>query len=78
MVIALTGGITRTVKVIEVLERRIGAKLVSRYFEDQTPPSEYEKPRDPSFAPVGKRPRGTGRPTKKERRLLGSFFGLED
>jgi len=76
IVIALTGEITRTVKVLAGLERRVGAKVVSRYFEDLTPPSEYEK--RPSFAPVGKRPKGTGRPTKKERRLLGSFFGLEE
>jgi hypothetical protein len=27
---------------------------------------------------MGKRPKGAGRPTKKERRLLGSFFGLEE
>jgi ribosome-associated heat shock protein Hsp15 len=78
IVVALTGEITRTVKVVEVLERRIGAKLVSRYLEDLTPPAEYEKPREASLAPVGRRPKGTGRPTKKERRLLGSFFGLEE
>jgi ribosome-associated heat shock protein Hsp15 len=78
VVVALTGEMTRTVKVVGVLERRVGAKVVSRYLEDLTPPSEYEKPRDPSFAPIGQRPKGAGRPTKKERRLLGSFFGLDD
>jgi len=78
LVVAITGEITRTVKVLEVLERRIGPKLVSRYLEDLTPPAEDQKPRELSLAPMGKRPKGAGRPTKKERRLLGSFFGLEE
>lgn len=76
--VALTGEIERTVKVIQVLENRIGAKLVPNYLEDLTPASEYEKPREKQFAPVGLRPKGAGRPTKKERRILGSFFGLEE
>jgi ribosome-associated heat shock protein Hsp15 len=75
---ALAGAITRTVKVLGVLENRIGTKLVPRYLEDLTPPSEYEKPRKKVFAPMGQRPKGAGRPTKKERRMLGSFFGLEE
>jgi ribosome-associated heat shock protein Hsp15 len=77
-VIALAGEITRTVKVLDVLERRIGPKLVSRYLEDLTPPAEYARARDKAAAPVGARPKGTGRPTKKERRILGSFFGLDE
>jgi ribosome-associated heat shock protein Hsp15 len=75
---ALTGEITRTVKVLAVLENRIGAKLVRRYLEDLTPPAEYEKSRGQMPAPTGQRPKGAGRPTKKDRRLLGSFFGLDD
>jgi len=75
---ALAGEITRTVKVLDVLEHRIGPKLVSRYLEDLTPPSEYAKAREKAAAPVGARPKGAGRPTKKERRILGSFFGLDE
>jgi ribosome-associated heat shock protein Hsp15 len=75
---ALAGEINRTVKVLAVLENRIGAKLVPRYLEDLTPPSEYEKQKEKTVAPIGQRPRGAGRPTKKDRRLLGSFFGLDD
>lgn len=78
VITALTGEITRTVKVLAVLENRVGAKLVSRYLEDLTPPSEYEKPREKTFAPTGQRPKGAGRPTKKERRVLGGFFGLDE
>ena len=75
---ALAGEINRTVKVLAVLENRVGAKLVPRYLEDLTPPAEYEKQREKALAPAGQRAPGTGRPTKKERRLLGSFFGLDE
>lgn len=75
---ALTGEINRTVKVIAVLESRVGAKLVPSYLEDQTPAAEYEKPRGKHLAPIGLRPKGAGRPTKKDRRKLGSFFGLDE
>ncbi len=75
---ALTGEIHRTVKVTAVLENRIGAKLVSQYLEDLTPAAEYEKPREKYVAPSGLRPKGAGRPTKKDRRMLGSFFGLDE
>lgn len=78
ILVALTGEIERTVKVIAVLESRVGAKLVPSYLEDLTPASEYEKPREKQFAPIGLRPKGAGRPTKKERRVLGSFFGLDE
>ena len=75
---ALTGEIQRTVKVLAPLENRIGAKLVPTYLEDLTPQAEYEKPREKLSAPVGQRVKGAGRPTKRERRVLGSFFGLEE
>ena len=75
LIVASTGEITRSVKVIALLEARVGAKLVPRYLEDLTPPEEYEKRREKSFAPVGLRPKGAGRPTKRDRRVLESFFG---
>ena len=75
LVNALLGEITRTVKVRAVLERRVGAKAVAEYLEDLTPQSEYEKPREKIFAPTGLRPKGAGRPTKRDRRVLTSFFG---
>ena len=77
-VVALAAEIQRTVKVLAVLENRVGAKLVSQYLEDQTPAAEYEKLKLRQTGPGGLRPKGAGRPTKKERRILGGFFGLED
>ena|GEM_PF-28343 len=75
MVNAHLGPITRTVKVLAALKRRVGAKAVSAYLEDLTPQSEYQKPREQQLAPKGLRPKGAGRPTKRERRVLTSFFG---
>jgi ribosome-associated heat shock protein Hsp15 len=72
---AVTGPITRTVRVMALLEQRVGAALVKDYLEDLTPASEYEKPREPDFAPGGFRPKGSGRPTKRDRRRIEGFFG---
>lgn len=65
------GAITRTIKVVEILERRIGAKEVLNYMEDLTPQEEYDKLKQIAEAT---RDRGTGRPTKKERRDIDGFF----
>jgi len=55
--------------VIEPIEKRVGAKIVDTYVEDITPEEELHKleMQDDFFV---KRDRGTGRPTKKDRRLL--------
>jgi ribosome-associated heat shock protein Hsp15 len=63
---------TRTFKVLQVLERRVGAAAAKEYTEDQTPASEWEKPRESYFHPFA-RPKGSGRPTKKERRQLDAL-----
>jgi ribosome-associated heat shock protein Hsp15 len=73
MVQIRTGGITRTVKVLQLLEHRVGAGLVKDYAEDHTPDSEYEKLRASRLEPLFYRPKGAGRPTKKERRALDDF-----
>jgi ribosome-associated heat shock protein Hsp15 len=70
---ARTGEITRTVKVLQCLENRVGAALVKNYAEDHTPAAEYEKGCEPRFQPLFQRPKGAGRPTKKERRKMDSF-----
>ena len=61
---------TRTLKVIDIPPSRIGAPLVPQFAEDLTPPEELEKSRirEPAFP--GWRPRGTGRPTKRDRREI--------
>ena len=60
----------RSLCVIGMPPSRVGAKLVPLYAEDQTPPEELEKARLRAGAISGYRARGTGRPTKRERRDL--------
>ena len=38
--------------------------------EDLTPPEEYEKRREPNLIPIAFRPKGAGRPTKRDRREI--------
>lgn len=61
--------VVHSYRVLELLEKRVGAKIVEQYVEDITPPEEMQKlqMQDDFFV---KRDRGAGRPTKKERRLL--------
>ena len=74
IIAAQVGELARTVKVLALLDRRIGAKLVSQFLEDLTPASEYTKPREPYFAPLFPRRKGEGRPTKKDRRAIDPFL----
>jgi ribosome-associated heat shock protein Hsp15 len=54
---------------------RIGAKLVPEYLENNTSPEELAKLEPGFLAFQGSRARGTGRPTKKERRTLDNIRG---
>jgi len=65
-------------KVLSELENRVGAALVPDYALNLTPESEMEKLRAPVETFFVKRDRGTGRPTKKERRTLDSILGYLD
>jgi ribosome-associated heat shock protein Hsp15 len=69
---ARVGVITRTLKVLSLADKRVGPKLVDTIAEDQTPASEYLKELNARQAPLV-RPRGSGRPTKKERRQFEEF-----
>ena len=75
IIIAATGEITRTIRVVNLIERRVAAPRASACYEDLTPASEYEKPRLPNFRPLAIRPKGAGRPTKKDRRKTDEFRG---
>jgi ribosome-associated heat shock protein Hsp15 len=73
VICALAGRVQRTVKVIAILQNRVGAKLVSQYLEDQTPEEEYVRAREEAKQAAIVFPRGFGRPTKKQRRQLMSL-----
>ena len=61
-------------QVKDLLTRRVGAKLVDKYFIDITPQEEIEKFKVYQLAQQSYRKNGTGKPTKKERRSLDKFF----
>lgn len=67
------GEITRTVRIRQPLDHRVGARLVPEFIEDLTPPEEHQKSREKKVSPLFQRPRGAGRPTKKDRRRLDSL-----
>jgi ribosome-associated heat shock protein Hsp15 len=57
-------------RVIEPIEHRVSAKLVPNYIEDITPDQEKAKLDIRQSGGIVHREKGTGRPTKKERRLI--------
>ncbi len=65
-----SGPLTRVLKVTDLLERRVSAKIAQNYYEDLTPEEEIEKIKMLREVNYEKRDRGIGRPTKKERRLI--------
>jgi ribosome-associated heat shock protein Hsp15 len=74
-VIARVGIMTRTVRVIDAPKSRVGAKLVAQFAEDLTPPEEYARRPEPNMLPPMFRPKGAGRPTKRDRRETGRLTG---
>lgn len=68
------GAITFTYKVLDLLEKRVGAKEVEKFAQNLTPQSEIDKMHAPVESFFIKRDRGTGRPTKKERREMDSLY----
>ena len=68
--------ITRSYKVIALTEARMSAKLVPDFMVETTPASELEILEVQKNMSVFNRERGTGRPTKKERRDLDDFFNV--
>ena len=66
--------ITRRYRVVELVSSRQGAKDVVRYCEETTPQSELDRLNIPHETLFVFRERGTGRPTKKERRDMDSMM----
>ena len=66
-------GIVKRVKVLKINKSRVGAKLVNELMEDLTSPEEYERLEMIRILKSEKRDRGTGRPTKKDRRDISKL-----
>ncbi len=69
--------ITYSFKVLQAIEKRVGAKLVSEVMENVTTPDQYEILELTRIAGFIDRARGSGRPTKKDRRSLEEFIEPE-
>ena len=65
--------ITYTLRILKAIENRVGAKLVPEILENITPPEQYQLLEMNRISGFIDRARGTGRPTKKERRQLDDF-----
>lgn len=68
------GYFTKTLKVVGIIEKRVGAPEAQKCYEDLTP--EEKKPeflKSAFIKPAAFREKGTGRPTKKDRRDIDKF-----
>jgi len=65
--------ITYSFRVLQPIERRVGAKLIPEILENVTTPDQYELLEMSKISGFVGRAKGTGRPTKKERRSLDDF-----
>lgn len=75
--------ITYSFKIINAIESRVGAKLLPQVFENVTEAKQYELLEMSRISGFVDRARGTGRPTKKDRRAMEAFvepamFGWDD
>ncbi len=68
------GPITYTYRILQLSENRLGAKMIPNYMEDITPKEQLEILELARFAAQSGRDRGTGRPTKKDRREIELFM----
>lgn len=69
--------ITYSFKVLQAIEKRVGAKLVPEMMENVTPKEQYELLEMNRISGFVDRARGTGRPTKKDRRSMEEFITPE-
>ena len=75
--------ITYSFKVLKPIEQRVGAKLIPEVYENVTDAKQYELLEMSRISGFVDRARGTGRPTKKDRRQMDAFvdpalFGFEE
>ena len=75
--------ITYSFRILQCIEMRVGAKLVPEIYENVTDSKQYEILEMSRISGFVDRARGTGRPTKKDRRQMDAFvepamFGFDD
>jgi ribosome-associated heat shock protein Hsp15 len=65
--------VTYSFRILKTIEQRVGAKLVPEIYENITPQDQYELLEMNRISGFIDRQRGTGRPTKKDRRAIDAF-----
>lgn len=65
--------VTYSFRVLQAIEKRVGAKLIPKILENITAPEQYEILEMSKISGFVNRAKGTGRPTKKDRRSLDEF-----
>ena len=65
--------VTYSFRILKTIEQRVGAKLLPEIYENITTPDQYELLEMSKISGFVGRAKGTGRPTKKERRSLDDF-----
>ena len=78
VIVVRKGPVTYTYKVLALVDKRQGPKLVPNFVENLTPQEELDKLHAPVETFFLKRDRGTGRPTKKDRRQMDELWDSLD
>ncbi|MCR5270975.1 RNA-binding S4 domain-containing protein [Xylanibacter brevis] len=65
--------VTYSFRILKTIEQRVGAKLIPGIYENITPQDQYELLEMNRISGFVDRARGTGRPTKKDRRAMDAF-----
>ncbi|MCR5643823.1 MAG: RNA-binding S4 domain-containing protein [Prevotella sp.] len=66
--------VTYSFRILKTIEQRVGAKLLPEIYENVTTPDQYELLEMTRISGFVNRQRGTGRPTKKDRRQIDAFI----
>ena len=70
--------VTYSFRILKTIEQRVGAKLLPEIYENVTTPDQYELLEMNRISGFVDRARGTGRPTKKDRRAMDEFLNMEE
>jgi len=73
LIVVRKNQINYQIKALSLPESRVGAKLLDEYRKDVTPKEEFEKTALLKYAKDYYRKKGTGRPTKKDRRDIDDY-----
>lgn len=66
------------IEVLDIPESRVGAKLTNNYRVDKTPAEAFKTEEALKYAKEYYRKKGTGRPTKKDRRDIEDWLGKDE